>query len=182
MIFLTLENYRHGAMKDFKSVDFRKIRENPTQLIGYEWMLITAGSMKSFNTMTAAWGGFGFLWNFQVAYIFVRPQRYTHLFTEREKCFTLQFFDPHYRDMLNYCGTYSGRDVDKIAETGLTPFETQSGNIYFEEARLQMECRKIYSDRIKPENFSDTSLSKHYAGDDYHTLYIGEIIDCHIRR
>mgnify|MGYP006300771329 CR=1 FL=1 len=169
-------------MKDFKSIDFRKLHENATQLIGYDWMLITAGNIRDFNTMTAAWGGFGYLWNLQVVHIFIRPQRYTYQFTEQEKYFTLQFFEPSFRKVLNYCGKHSGRDVDKIAETGLRPFETQKGNVYFEQARLQMECRKIYSDLIEPENFFDDSLLKHYPENDFNRFYIGEISDCYIKR
>ena len=42
-----------------------------------EWMLVTAGTKDKFNTMTANWGGTGFLWNRPVAFIFIRPERYT---------------------------------------------------------------------------------------------------------
>lgn len=53
-------------------------KEDAFQLIGQEWMLITAGDSASYNTMTASWGGIGWLWNKPVAFIFVRPERYTH--------------------------------------------------------------------------------------------------------
>ncbi|MBQ5373195.1 MAG: flavin reductase family protein, partial [Bacteroidaceae bacterium] len=50
-------------------------QEDVFHLIGKEWMLITAGNIKHFNTMTASWGGLGWLWNKPVAFIFVRPER-----------------------------------------------------------------------------------------------------------
>ena len=33
------------------------IGHNPFKLIGADWMLITAGTKESYNTMTGAWGG-----------------------------------------------------------------------------------------------------------------------------
>ena len=53
-------------------------KEDVFHLIGKEWMLITSGTIDRFNTMTASWGGIGWLWNKPVAYIFVRPDRYTY--------------------------------------------------------------------------------------------------------
>ena len=49
--------------------------ENAFDLIGKEWMLVTAGNKEKFNTMTASWGGIGWLWNKPVAFIFIRPER-----------------------------------------------------------------------------------------------------------
>ena len=36
------------------------------------------------NTMTASWGGTGILWNKPVAFIFIRPQRYTYELIEND--------------------------------------------------------------------------------------------------
>ena len=59
-------------------------REDIIKLISKEWMLVTAGTSESFNTMTANWGGIGFLWNKPVAFVFIRPERYTHEFIEKD--------------------------------------------------------------------------------------------------
>ena len=104
-----------------KETDILEINENAVKLIGKEWMLITAGNMENYNTMTASWGNIGFLWGKPVATIYVRPQRYTLEYIEREECFTLSFFPEQYRKALNICGTKSGRDTDKVKEAGLTP-------------------------------------------------------------
>ena len=47
----------------FKEVKMEELNFNPFTKIGTEWMLITAGDEKKFNTMTASWGGVGIMWN-----------------------------------------------------------------------------------------------------------------------
>jgi len=152
------------------------IRDNPFHLIGSVWMLVTAGAMKSFNTMTASWGGLGVLWNKQVCYVFIRPTRYTYEFMERDGSFSLSFFEEDQREALNFCGSHSGRDVDKIKQTGLTPVQDPSGAVYFNEARLVLICKKMYYQDINPSNFIDTMIDKNYPDKDYHRMYVGEII------
>ena len=80
-----------------KKIDPKEIRDNAMQLIGHDWMLVTAGTPEHFNMMTASWGGLGVLWGKPVATVYIRPQRYTLEFVERENCFTLSFFGEEYR-------------------------------------------------------------------------------------
>ena len=96
-------------------------QEDVFRLIGKEWMLITAGNIQHFNTMTASWGGLGWLWNKPVAFIFVRPERYTYEFIESGGRITLSFLPEAFKPVLNLCGSKSGREIDKIKETGLLP-------------------------------------------------------------
>ena len=165
-------------MEDFRTISPGEIEDNAFKTIGSDWMLVTAGSRESFNTMTAAWGGMGFLWNKNVCFIFIRPQRYTYGFIEKSETFTLSFFDEEYRKILQFCGTKSGRDVDKVAETGITPLESERGSIYFSESRLIIECRKIYFQDIDPANFLEPAIADNYPGDDYHRMYVGEVLSC----
>lgn len=44
-----------------KKIAPEELSDNPIRLIGRDWMLITAGQMGDFNTMTASWGGVGHL-------------------------------------------------------------------------------------------------------------------------
>lgn len=156
-------------------------KEKAFELIGKEWMLITAGKKENFNMMTASWGGIGWLWNKPVAFIFVRPERYTHQFIEESDFLTLSFYgkDSQMRHVLNFCGTVSGRDHDKLKETGLTPISTEHGAITFAEARLTIEGRKLFRSQMVAENFIDTNcLTKWYnekPGGGLHTVYIVEI-------
>ncbi len=150
---------------------------NTFSQIGEKWMLITAGNKEKFNTMTASWGMMGILWTKDVATAFVRPQRYTFEFLEKNDYYTLSFFESKYKKQLSYCGRNSGRNVDKIKETGLTPiFDEQAP--YFKEASTVFICKKIYGQFISPEGFIDVDLDKNYENKDYHKMYVGEIIKC----
>ena len=101
-----------------KRIDPKEIGQNVFSLIGDQWMLITAGTAERCNTMTASWGGLGVLWRKPVATIYVRPQRYTYTFLEKNPYFTLSFFGPQWKKQLAYCGAVSGREEDKFAACG----------------------------------------------------------------
>lgn len=175
-------NKKYENTVTFVSTDIRKINDNFVQLIGYDWMLITAGKPDDYNTMTAAWGSIGFLWKKPVAMIFIRPQRHTFQFVEKYEDFSLSFFDRQYRQALDFCGSHSGRDTDKAGETGLTLAISPSGILYFEQARMVIECRKVYFDDIKPAHFLDSSIGKNYPLKDYHRMYIGFITACRVKQ
>ena len=165
-------------MAEFRVTDTEKTEENVFSLIGKQWMLVTATDKDgNFNTMTASWGGLGVLWGKKVAFVFIRPQRYTAEFTESGDRVTLSFFDEKYRGALSFCGSHSGRDTDKMAETGLTPIKTDSGEVYFEEARLVMFGKKLYKDVLKEECFLVPELLDNYKSRDYHMVYVYEITE-----
>ncbi|MBR7071134.1 MAG: flavin reductase [Clostridia bacterium] len=150
------------------------IRENWIRAIADEWMLIAAGTAEGYNMMTASWGFAGEIWGEDSVLILVRPQRYTMEFLENNDTFTLSFYGEN-RAVHAVCGSKSGRDVDKTAETGLTPVFTDS-SVYFAEARLVLQCRKQYMDHIRPESFlMSENLKKWYPNEDYHTVIVGKI-------
>ena len=164
-------------MDNFKEINVLDLKEsNVFKLIGQDWMLITAGDEKNFNTMTASWGMLGVLWRKNVSCVFVRPQRYTFKFLENSEYYSLCFFDDKYKKVLSYCGTHSGKDVDKIAETGLNVALGEAP--YFEEAKLVLICKKIYTDFIDPSGFGDAAIQKEYDSHDYHKVFVGEIVRC----
>ncbi len=168
-------------MNGWKKIDPKAITDNPFSLIGDGWMLITSGDCsgggeKPYNTMTASWGGVGILWGKAVAAVYIRPQRFTFGYVEKNGLLTLSFFPEEYRKALSFCGANSGRDCDKASECGLTPVSLE-GSTAFEEARLVLVCRKLYADDIKPERFLDPSCeSLNYPKKDYHRMYICEIL------
>jgi len=162
---------------EFRETKPELLTDNPFKLIGADWMLITAGTPESHNTMTASWGGLGILWERKVATCFIRPTRFTFEFAERSPHFTLSFFEEKYRKALTYCGTHSGRNTDKVKEAGLTPVK-EGGFVYFEEARLVLACNKIYSQDIDPKRFLDPKIEGMYPQKDYHRMFIGEIVKC----
>lgn len=167
-------------MKGFREIDCNQINDNPFTLIGKDWMLVTAGTQEKYNTMTASWGGVGFLWNKNVAFTFIRPQRYTLEFVDENEYYTLSFYGEEMRRALSFCGSKSGRDYDKAGETGLLPvFEEQAP--YFEQARLVLVCRKLYKQDFSPACFVDQTLESNYKEKDYHKMFIGEIVKALIK-
>ena len=164
------------SMSNFKTIDPSAIADNAFKLIGKDWALVTSGSRESFNTMTVSWGGVGIMWNKPVTFTFIRPQRYTFGFLEKNGFFTMSFFDESYRKALQICGTKSGRDTDKVAETGLTPAFTGDGVPYFEEARLVLVCKKLYAQDLNEDSIIEEAVKGNYNGSDYHRMYVSEIV------
>ena len=161
----------------FQSVDPKALQENTFSMIGDRWMLITAGTAEDCNTMTASWGGLGVLWGAPAATCYIRPQRYTREFVDREEYFTLTFFGEEHRAALSLCGTKSGRDVDKVKECGFTVKTAACGAPYFEQAELVIVCRKRYVQDFDPAAIPADVKEKQYPNADYHTMYIGEIVE-----
>ena len=162
-------------MSIFKEIKPELFDQSPFKLIGKGWMLITAEKDGKLNTMTASWGGFGVMWGKNVAYIVIRPQRYTKEFIDNSDTFSLTFLDNNFRTTLSYLGTKSGRDEDKIKNSNLTVLHTDDIP-YFEEATIAIFCKKLYAQEYKPECFIAEELNdKWYPDVDYHTLYIAEI-------
>jgi len=165
------------TLEKFKNISAEELAENPFKLIGTDWALVTSGSKESFNTMTVSWGGVGIMWGKPSAFTFIRPQRYTFDFMEKNEYYTMSFFDEKYRKALQFCGSKSGRDYDKVKETGLTPAFTEDGIPYFEEAKLVLVCKKAYSQFLTEDSFEDKeNISKWYEQKDFHKMYISEII------
>ncbi len=161
----------------FQSIHPKELTDNVFSLIGDRWMLITAGTAEHCNTMTASWGGLGVIWGAPSATCYIRPQRYTKEFVDREEYFTLSFFGDQWRKALTLCGSKSGRDVDKVQECGFTPTAAACGAPYFEEADLVLVCRKRFVQAFDPSNLPEEIKEKWYPQHDYHTMYIGEIIE-----
>lgn len=169
-------------LNSFTRIKPEDIQDNIFKLIGKDWMLITAGNLQRYNTMTASWGFMGILWNKPIAVCFIRPQRFTLEFVEKSPYYTLSFFSDEYHKALQFCGDNSGRDHDKAKETGLIPIRTSLNNITFSQARLVLECKKLYSGSIKEENFVMKELiNKNYPQKDFHRYFFGEVINSYLK-
>lgn len=166
-----------------RKINFDELNFNPYLKFAKEWTLITAGTEEGkFNTMTASWGHLGSIWGHKpTAIVYIRPQRYTKEFVDNNEYFSLSFFDEEYRNDLNYLGTVSGKDEDKVAKSKLTPVFNDKAT-YFNEANMVFICKKIYAQELKEENFIDKEIiDKHYPLKDYHTMYVGEIVETYIK-
>lgn len=141
-------------MKEIKHENFQ---ENAFEMIGKDWLLITAEKDGKVNTMTASWGGVGVLWNKKVAYIFIRPQRYTKEFVDFSDRLSVCVLPNSYRKELSYLGNVSGKDEDKISNANLK-VQKYEDVPYFDEARLTLICRKLYAQDLKEECFIEKDI------------------------
>ena len=154
----------------YDKLESSDLSDNVIQLIGKEWMLVTAGDESSFNTMTASWGGMGYIWERPSTFIFIRDTRYTYQFLQQHESFTM-----------------SGRNTDKVKEAGLTPLETPSGLMSFEEARMIIECKKMFIQELDYGNLTEPYKSKimeeAYKNElSKHQMFISEIVNIWIKK
>lgn len=143
-----------------KEINVKELKDNFFDAIGKEWMLVTAGTGSNFNLMTASWGGIGWLWNKPVAFVFIRPERYTFEFAEQSNHITLSFLgmSKEAREIYKICGSKSGRDINKVEACGLEVEPTVHDGVAYKQARLTLVGTKLYAEDLKPECFIDSAL------------------------
>jgi len=169
-----------ATMSGYRQIAADKIPGNIIKLLN-DAMLITSGTANQANVMTASWGGIGRFWEKPVAFCFLNPTRYSVQTMDKGETYTLSFYTEAYRDALQYCGTVSGRNTDKIKGSGLTPIKTPSGTPAFSEAWMIIECKKIVAQPISADAVVDKNLPSDWSKNGYHKMYIGEIVNVWIK-
>lgn len=158
----------------FKEVKIDEFELNPFEFWGKDWALVTAGTKDKVNTMTVGWGSVGVLWQKNVVSIYIRPQRYTKEFVDKNDRFSITAFGKERRKELAYLGKVSGKEEDKINKAGLTvAFDDEVP--YISEGNIIFICKKLYETKIDPALFIDKSIDDFYPEKDYHTQYIAEV-------
>ncbi|MBD5495854.1 MAG: flavin reductase family protein [Lachnospiraceae bacterium] len=163
-------------MHTFQPFPIEQLEINPFEKIGKEWALVSAGSRKKANTMTISWGGVGVLWGKNVAFIFIRDSRYTKEFIDSNDFFSVSFLNDQYRDALNYCGSHSGKDEDKLKNAGLN-WNYKLSIPFVDEGNLILLCQKLSATKINEDSFLAPEIKKWYADGDMHTMYVAEILE-----
>lgn len=166
-------------MPDRKPIAFDDFNANPFQIFDKKWFLLTCGDFSThhFNSMTISWGSLGIMWNKPFAQVVVRPTRYTFDFMNRYEGVTLCCFGEEHRSALSLLGSKSGRDGDKIRESGLTPIASQLVSAPgFAEAELILECKKMYWQDYDQNHFLLPEIESKYPQKDYHRVFFGEIL------
>jgi len=170
-----------GDLSGYRQISAENIPGNIIKMLSQDWMLITAGDNTEFNMMTASWGGLGYLFAKPAAFCFINPTRHTYPLMEKYETYTLSFYTEAYRSVLEYCGSNSGREKDKVKETGLTPVTTPSGSKAFNEAWMIIECRKLVSQPLSQESISNEEVRKEWIGKQVNKMFVGEIINVWIK-
>ncbi len=163
-------------MKEFIKKNPEEISFNVFEEVGKKWLLVTTFDKEKgrANAMTASWGCAGILWNKPVCVLFIRPTRHTFKLIEENECLSVNILKDKYKDAHKICGTLSGRDIDKIAKTGLTPVNIDSLTA-FEQSERVLTLKKLYADDLKENSFIDKTLLANYKSNDYHRMYVCEI-------
>ena len=164
-----------------KEINIKELSGNFVKMISEDWALLTAGENDCFNTMTVSWGGIGELWGKDFCFVFVPPLRFTYQFMEKYDRCSLSFFGGEFKKELGICGSKSGRDIDKVAVTGLTPV-CVGETVGFEQAKVIVTMKKLAYQDINPKGFLDESIMDNYKAADFHRVYVGEIEKVYIEK
>ena len=144
---------------------------------------LTTRNKKEVNVMTIAWGNIGFMWNRPVFTVMVRPSRHTYDIIDDAQDFTVSI--PVSEDMqkaISYCGTYSGKDTDKIKDLDLDMIPGKEVTTpVVGQCSLHYECKIIAKEDLRPDCMSPEIAEKSYQRGDYHTLFYGEIVACYVK-
>lgn len=171
-----------ARLAGFRQVAPDKIPGNIIKLLN-DATLITSGSGENINVMTASWGGLGVFWEKPVAFCFLGAQRYSITTMDKGDTYTISFYTEAYKDAIQYCGTTTGRNEDKIKGSGLTPIKTPSGATAFAEAWMIFECKKMISQPLSQDAIADktSDAAQKWNGKELHKMYIGEILNVWVK-
>ena len=174
-------------MKAFETKDYKAFT-----MFENRWALVTAGMLDDFNTCTVSWGSMGNIWgpnggDISTVTVYIHPARYTQEFMAKYDTFTVRFFPESYSKALGYLGSHSGRNENKVANSGLTPVVAGDG-VTFKEAELTFVCKKLYEHQFDEAHLAE-KIKDYYASNpavytqaghdrwEPHYMYIGEVVD-----
>jgi flavin reductase (DIM6/NTAB) family NADH-FMN oxidoreductase RutF len=164
-------------MSSFVEIPSTEWTAKPFYAFEKHWVALCSGDAEENNVMCCTWGMLGSLWGKPMAQVFVRPSRYSYHLLDRHPTFTMNFLPQVLHKTLAKIGAVSGRDMDKFAEFGLTrAFSDLVPTPYIAEASRVYLCRRAYTGFLDPNRFEDPQIEGNYPNKDYHTFFVGEIL------
>lgn len=171
----------------FVQIKPEELPENIFKLVGVDNTVITAGTPEDFNSMVAGDGGIGLLMGKPVTFCGLRGNRYTLEVIQKDKIYTMSYFDERFRDQFMLFGQKSGRDSEKMKETTLTPIATPSGKMTYKEAKIVIECDLAQTHTVNmPEVYAEKNRTffedafKEVGS--YHKIVFGDITAVWVRK
>lgn len=149
-------------------------------------ILLTTKGDRGVNTMTIGWGTIGIEWGRPIFVAYVRESRYTHQLLDANPEFTVNCpVGEIDGKILGFCGTKSGRDVDKIQAMSLNLEEPMKISVPgIKEFPLTLECKVLYRNKQAPDSLPQEILDRYYPEKngvrDFHYAYYGEILSAYI--
>jgi len=142
-------------------------------------LLVCRGHEGPPNPMAIGWGTIGIIWQRPIFNVLVRPSRYTYKLIEESGEFTVNIVPPSLKEVVQYCGTVSGRDHDKCKEKQLTAIPSLKVKTpIIKECVLHFECQVVYKNDLVPSELAKPIIPQLYPNGDFHRLYCGEILAC----
>jgi flavin reductase (DIM6/NTAB) family NADH-FMN oxidoreductase RutF len=161
-----------------RDVDFMAVYEKTMKQVK-EGAFLTVQAGGALNTMTIGWATLGFAWRKPIIMVMVRNTRHTFGLIEKAADFTVSVPTAEMKKELAYCGTKSGRDVDKFKECRLETSKSRHVvSPIINIPGIHFEAVIVYKNPIDPGLLS-AGYGHIYPEKDYHTLYFGEIQACY---
>lgn len=141
-------------------------------------LLVTRGKNGKPNAMAIGWCAIGVIWGRPMCLVLVRPSRYTYKLLEESDDFTVNVLPPDMAETLAFCGTESGRDLDKFAEQPITPDESKTVQApVIAESVIAYECKVVHKNDVIPAEIAEAIIGEFYPEGDFHRVYFGEILN-----
>jgi len=161
-----------------KKIDYMSVADEAMAKIK-EGVFLTVKAGERLNTMTIGWATIGYCWQKPIFMIMVRNSWHTFSIIEEAADFTVSIPALNMKNAVMYCGTQSGKDVDKFKELGMeTRAAQQTLSPIIDLPGLRIECRIVHKGAMDPQ-FLAENYQHFYPDKDYHTLYFGEILECY---
>jgi flavin reductase (DIM6/NTAB) family NADH-FMN oxidoreductase RutF len=170
---------RRAAMAK-KTTDYRDHLEETVRAFGENRVLLVSRGKEGLpNVMAIGWGTAGIIWRRAIFVVLVRPSRHTYKLIEETGEFTVNIVPPQLEQVVQYCGSVSGRDYDKFKEKHLTAIPSKNVKTpIIRECILHFECRVIYRNDLIPSELEKSIIDTLYPKGDFHRVYFGEILAC----
>ncbi len=142
-------------------------------------LLVSYGKEGLPNVMAIGWGTIGIIWQKPIFIVLVRPSRHTYKLIEETGEFTVNIVPPKLKEVVQYCGTVSGRDHNKFKEKQLTTIRSKKVKApIIKECILHFECRVVHKNDLIPSELEKSIIPALYPKGDFHRVYFGEILAC----
>lgn len=125
--------------------------------------LISSGTLKNPNVMTAAWTGI-IASDPVITYVSIRPSRYSHEIISKTKEFVINVPNLPLLKATDFCGVKSGRDINKFKACNLSPEKCDFiAAPQIKEAPISLECKVL-----SVQNFGT------------HDMFLAEVMAVHV--
>jgi flavin reductase (DIM6/NTAB) family NADH-FMN oxidoreductase RutF len=144
-------------------------------------LLVSIDSNGKPNVMTIGWGSIGIIWYKPIFIVLVRQSRYTHKLIEEAGDFTVNVPKRDMKHIIDFCGSVSGKEIDKFKEKNLTPLQSKKvKSPIIAQCPINYECKIVYKTIIDPKIIEKRIISEYYSSGNYHTIFFGEILALHV--